>query len=258
MPRSTRRVRESSLIAPFLRSIELRPERVADAGMHPFDLPVLTFPEFRIDFTAPVTILVGPNGSGKSTIIEAIAALCGFARDGGNRNFAIGDQGENKLADALRPSWLPKVTTGFFMRAEGFAGFVRQVDDLIRDSDRAFLSVFGGRSGSERSHGEGHLELFRSRLSGRGVYIFDEPEAALSPARQIEFLRIVHGAEQRGDAQFVIATHSPVLMAYPKATLLHMTNDGLIERPLEQTEHFQILQRFYAGPAAFLESALSN
>jgi len=257
-----RRQRGHILRAPFLRSIELRPERVTDASTHPFDIRALTYPDFRLDFSRVVTILVGPNGSGKSTIIEAIAAVCGFARHGGNRNFAIGDQGENKLADALRPAWLPKVTTGFFTRAEGFAGFVGQVDQLIAEADFAsrarFLQIFGGRRGSERSHGEGYLELFRRRLAGRGIYIFDEPEAALSAARQVEFLRIVHAAEQRGDAQFIIATHSPMLMSYPSATLLHLTDTGLMERPVEQTENFQIMRAFYLEPARFMAEIFQN
>jgi len=115
-----------------------------------------------------VTILVGPNGSGKSTIIEAIAALCGFAVLDGNRNHAIGDQGPNPLADALRPGWLPKITTGFSTCAEGFAGFIIQIDELSRYDQRC-LDMFVGRSGAERSHGEGYLEIFRSRISGRGT-----------------------------------------------------------------------------------------
>jgi predicted ATPase len=257
-----RQRRQSAFKAPFLRSIKLRPELVADASTHPFDIRALTYPDFRLDFSNAVTILVGSNGSGKSTIVEAIAALCGFARFGGNRNFAIGDQGENKLADALRATWLPKITTGFFTRAEGFAGFVGQVDQLIAEADPIsqglFLQIFGGRSGSEQSHGEGYLELFRRRLAGRGIYIFDEPEAALSAARQVEFLRIVRTAEQRGDAQFIISTHSPMLMAYPGATLLHLTNTGLVERPLEQTENYQILREFYLNPSAFMLNILSD
>ncbi len=246
---------QGAFSAPYLKSIELLASRVEDAGAHPFNLPALTCPDFRIDFTAPVTVLVGPNGSGKSTVIEAIAALCGFARNGGDRSYAIGDQGRNPLAEALRAAWLPKVTTGFFTRAEGFSAFIGQVDDLARD-EPAFRSVFGGRCGAERSHGEGYLELFRTRLSRRGVYIFDEPEAALSPVRQIEFLRIVRSAELRGDAQFIIATHSPLLMAYPGATLLHLTDEGLLERPFQLSEHFRTLREFYLDPAAFMHAIL--
>ncbi|GBQ22875.1 AAA family ATPase [Tanticharoenia sakaeratensis] len=203
----------SRLKAPFLKSIRLLPERVRDPAIHPFNVPALNTSDFQIDFTHPVTILVGPNGSGKSTIIEANAALCDFALLGGNRKHAIGDQEPNPLADALRPSWLPKITTGLFTRADGFAGFIAQIDELARYDPRC-LDMFDGRSGTERSHGEGYLEIFRNRISGRGIYIFDEPEAALSPARQMEFLRIMRAAADRGDAQFVIATHAPLLMAY--------------------------------------------
>jgi predicted ATPase len=255
-----RRTHPSTLKAPFLKSVELLPERVATPDAHPFNLPALTWPDFRIDFSERITIIAGPNGSGKSTIIEALAALCGFARHGGNRDFALGDQGPNPLAEALRPAWLPRVTTGFFTRAEGFAAFVTQVDDLINDRENphrlGFLNVFGGRAGTERSHGEGYLELFRKRLAGRGIYIFDEPEAALSPAHQLEFLRIVHDAERRGDAQFIIATHAPMLMAYPGATLLHLTTEGVLERSFLTTDQFQILRDFYLDPTAFMRTVL--
>ena len=106
-----RRAQPSLFKSPFLKSVEFLSERVATPDAHPFNLPALTYRGFRIDFTARVTVIAGPNGSGKSTIIDALAALCGFARHGGNRDFATGDQGPNQLADALRPAWLPRVTT---------------------------------------------------------------------------------------------------------------------------------------------------
>ena len=141
------------------------------------------------------------------------------------------------------------------MGAEGFAGFIAQIDALAEEHPE-FHEVFGGRSGATRSHGEGHLDVFRRRIDGRGIYLFDEPEAALSPSRQIEFLQIVHAAERRGDAQFIIATHSPMLMAYPGATVLHLTEHGLLERPFESTDHFRVLREFYRDPRAFMDAIL--
>ncbi|MBB2159482.1 AAA family ATPase [Gluconacetobacter sacchari] len=245
--------------APFLKRVSLLPERVAEPDAFPFSLPVLTWPSFEIDFTAPVTIFAGPNASGKSTLIEALAALCGFPLHGGNRNFAIGPQGRNALAEALRPSWFPKFTSGFFVRAEGFAALIAEIDRLAAEDPgyaADFLAEFGGRSGTERSHGEGYFHLFSRRIAGRGIYILDEPEAALSPIRQMEFLKIIHAAVQRGDAQFLIATHSPLIMAYPGATVLHLTRHGLVERPFRLTDHFAILSEFHRDPDAFMATLL--
>ena len=137
------------------------------------------------------------------------------------------------------------------------SGFIAQIDELAKE-DRRFHTMFGGRSGAARSHGEGYLEVFRRRIEGRGVYLFDEPEAALSPTRQIEFLQIVRATEQCCDAQFVIATHSPMLMAYPGATVLHLTEHGLLERPFESTEHFRVLREFYLDPRGFMDAILAG
>lgn len=244
----SRRPRESFLRAPFLKSVALIDDRVPDACAYPFSIPVIAAEPFRIDFTTAVTILVGTNGSGKSTILEAIAHLCGFGRLGGNQNYASDGQDAEPLGKCLRASWLPKVGRGFYTRAETFSGFVGQVDGF------GAQEAYGGRSLSERSHGEAYLEIFRNRVQGKGIFLFDEPEAALSPTRQIDFLKIVKQAETGGEAQFIMATHSPLLMAYPGATVLHLTDHGILERPFQQTEHFRVLREFYLDPMSFMDA----
>ena len=244
---------------PYLRSAVLNLDEVEDADAYPFSIPAIAAEPFTLTFTRPVTVLAGPNGSGKSTILEALAACCGFGRQGGNRNHALGDQavnrGENRLAEHLRLSWLPKVTQGFFVRGESFPGFIRQLDGLdsgwVDEGD-----ALQGRPLSERSHGEAYHKVFRTRLRGHGIFLLDEPEVALSPNRQLELLRGIRAAE--GDAQFIIATHSPLLMAYPGATLLHLTGAGIVERPFTVTEHFRTLREFYLDPASFMAGVFAD
>jgi len=246
------------LKAPFLRSIRLDEKRVPDADSFPFSIPAIAAEPFRIDFTTPVTVFVGPNGSGKSTILEAIAALCGFGRFGGNKNYLRADQGDEVFSKYLIASWSPKITRGFFTRSETFNAFMDQMDEFARDGGREIYDAYGGKPLSERSHGEAYLQVFENRIRQEGIYVLDEPEAALSPSRQIDFLRILKRAEKAEFSQFIIATHSPVLMAYPGATLLHLTNFGIVERPFELTDHFRILREFYADPKGFMEGVFSD
>ncbi len=242
-------VQNSILRAPFLRTITLDPATSFDPTAYPFSIKAIAAEEFCLEFTQPVTILVGVNGSGKSTILEAIAALCGFARYGGNRNYAREEDKRDALGDYLKASWHPKVTRGFYTRAESFDRLIGKVDE------------WAGREGKplrEHSHGEAYLDVFRSRVRGDGIFLFDEPEAALSPARQLEFLKMIKAAEANGNAQFIIATHSPLLMAYPGATVLHLTDRGILERPFQLTEHFTILREFYKDPAGFIEGIFAG
>ena len=242
--------KQSSLLpAPFLRKIWLDKTTSFDPAVYPFSIKAIAAEEFCLEFTQPVTILVGVNGSGKSTILEAIAALCGFGRFGGNRNYIMRDDGLEVLGKHLCGSWRPKVTSGFYTRAETFGDLIGMVDSVGRWS--------GGPLG-ERSHGEAYLEVFGKRIKGQGIFLFDEPEAALSPSRQLEFLKLIHGAETTGNAQFIIATHSPLLMAYPGATVLHLTDRGIIERPFQTTEHFTILREFYRDPTGFIEGIFAD
>ncbi|HVR75100.1 MAG TPA: AAA family ATPase [Planctomycetota bacterium] len=235
--------------APFLRSVELLPEQ--STGGYPFDIPVFQ-KGFRIDFRNTVTFFVGENGSGKSTLLEAIATRCGFGLIGGCRDHALQvEDTHTALGCALKLSWLPKVTEGFFFRAESFFDFATYLDKVSN------LSSYGGKSLHAQSHGESFLALFVHRFT-QGVYILDEPEAALSPARQLTFLRIIHDLSMQGNTQFLISTHSPILLAYPGATLFSLDGACMQEIRYEDTLHYQITRQFLECPARYLKHLFLN
>jgi predicted ATPase len=230
---------------PFLRRIALLPDKV-DPGRYPFNIDA-----FRngldLELRSNVTFFVGENGSGKSTLLEAVAKCCGFSLQGGGRDHQVqtGDEADD-LASALRLSWLPKATDGFFMRAESFYNFATYIDQV------STLQRYGGRPLHQQSHGESFLALFVNRF-GRGIYILDEPEAALSPQRQLAFLKVIHDLESGGEAQFLIASHSPILLAYPKATLLSLDGGPIREVLYADTEHYKLTKQFLDSPERFLK-----
>lgn len=184
---------------------------------------------------------MGENGSGKSTLLEAIAAQCGFNTAGGGRNnmYEV-HAARSALADNIRLAWMPKITNGFFLRAESFYHFASHLDEV---DDTGFNS-YGGRSLHQQSHGESYLSLFMNRFGGKAIYLLDEPEAALSPARQLAFLKILHDLSGSGDAQFIIATHSPILMGYPDAVILNFGDSKIDEVAYEMTDHYLITKYF--------------
>ena len=180
---------------PFLRRFYTVPERI-QPHMFPFTLPLFAH-GIEHDFRSDVTIFVGENGSGKSTILEAIASKCEFHLAGGGRNQRYQhDEQASALAHAVRLAWHPKVTEGFFLRAESFYNFATYVDDIAREDGR-MLDAYGGTSLHHQSHGESFLNLFRHRFT-RGLFILDEPEAALSPQRQLAFMRIINQLTTHG------------------------------------------------------------
>jgi len=157
-----------------------------------------------------------------------------------------------RLAKALRASWLPKITSGWFFRAESFFSVARYLDRAAVEAAAAppdFLS---------HSHGEGFLRFFGERCERQGIFIFDEPESALSPSRQIMFLRLLRRMERSGRCQVLMATHAPLLMAYPGAQLLRLSHAGLAPITLEETEHFALTRAFCTDPAAFVDAALAE
>ncbi|PYI50861.1 AAA family ATPase [Paenibacillus flagellatus] len=219
----------------FLRRLDLLNKAGTDG--YPFDIPAikhLTSLEFRTN----VTFFVGENGSGKSTLLEAIAYQCGFHTAGGGRNnrYEV-DASESALGNHIRLSWLPKITNGFFLRAETFYHFASHLDTMPGS-----LRYYGGRSLHEQSHGEAFLSLFTHRFGKKAIYLLDEPEAALSPARQLAFMRIIKDLEQ--DAQFMIATHSPILLGYPRAQIFHFDDQPIREIRYEDTLHYIVTRRF--------------
>jgi len=253
----SRRKRPVNLAAPYLKRVWLDKSLVTDARAYPFCLPLFRS-EFALNFERSITIIVGENGTGKSTLLEGIAAMAGYDDAGGGKGYRPVDHSSaleatgGRLAWALRASWLPRITSGWFFKAESFFSVARYLDRAATEAGAAppdFLS---------HSHGEGFLRFFNERCDRQGIFIFDEPESALSPSRQILFLRLLRRIERSGHCQVIMATHSPILMAYPGARLLLLSKYGLDPVRLEHTEHFKLIQDFCANPAAFVDTALDD
>ncbi|RWK63607.1 AAA family ATPase [Mesorhizobium sp.] len=244
------------LKAPYLKRILIEPARVEDWEKYPWNLPIFRGHDFELEFTTPITIIVGENGTGKSTLLEAIGALAGYDEAGGGKGYmpidhsrAI-DKSGAALAETLRGHWLPKVTAGWFFRAESFYSVASYLDQAAIDAHAAppdFLSW---------SHGEGFIRFFEERCRRQGIYILDEPESALSPRRQIELLRMLRRMDLSGTAQVIMATHSPLLMACPGARLFRISRFGLDPTDFHDTDHFRMMRSFCDDPDGFLAEAL--
>jgi predicted ATPase len=254
---SSRRNRPINLPAPYLKRLWLDFLRIADRKAYPFCLPFLG-DNFELSFDRSITIIVGENGTGKSTLLEGIAVLAGYDEAGGGKGYMPVDHSKamevmgGNLSTALRASWLPKITNGWFFRAESFFSVARYLDEAALSSGNSppdFLS---------HSHGEGFLRFFQERCQRQGIFIFDEPESALSPARQMEFLKLMRMMEVSGICQIIMATHSPMLMAYPGATLLRLSKYGLDPVTVEQTDHYKVMREFCEDPTGFVEAAIAE
>lgn len=254
---ASRRKSPIRLKAPYLRRLWIDPAKLPEDRGYPYSLPLLD--GFDLTFDRAITIIAGENGTGKSTLLEAIAALAGYDRAGGGKGYRPADHERalavdgSALAGALRASWLPKLTGGWFFRAESFFSVARYLDDAAREP-------FGGPPPDylSHSHGEGFLRFFEERCQRQGLFIFDEPESALSPSRQLEFLRLMRRMEDAGTVQVIMATHAPILMAYPGARLLGITRGGLMPVAVEETEHFRLLRSFVLDPRGFVEEGLAG
>ena len=221
----------------FLRSVQILPERIPDPGRYPFTIPALR--RLRtLDFDPRITFLLGENGSGKSTLIEAIAVAAGFNAEGGSKNFNFTTRSsESGLWRCLRLVKTPRSpTTGYFLRAESFFNVATEIEKLGYDH------AYGGPL-HEKSHGESFLALVENRFGPEGLYILDEPEAALSPSRQLVLLRHMHLLIRDG-SQFIIATHSPILLAFPGARIYRFGEEGIEEVEYEETEAFRVTKDF--------------
>jgi predicted ATPase len=254
---SSRRNRTINLPAPYLKRVWLDPSRIEDREAYPFCLPFL-LDNFELSFDRSITIIAGENGTGKSTLLEGIAVLAGYDEAGGGKGYRAVDHSRatevmgGDLSEALRASWLPKITNGWFFRAESFFSIARYLDEAAIDvKARApdFLS---------HSHGEGFLRFFEERCQRQGIFIFDEPESALSPARQMEFLKLMRRMEESRICQVIMATHSPMLMAYPNARLLRLSKYGLEPVTVKDTDHYKVMREFCADPAGFVEATLAE
>jgi len=224
----------------YLKKVSLLRENIKSFNLYPFSIPAIkSF--YQIEFKSNITFFVGENGSGKSTLLEAMAHQCNFNTAGGGRNNVYDvPASESVLADYIRLSWMPKITNGFFLRAESFYHFASHIDDV----DNTGYRDYGGCSLHKQSHGESFLSLFINRFRGRAIYLLDEPEAALSPSRQLAFLRILHDLTGNGDAQFIIATHSPILLGYPHSVIFSFDDGKIDEIDYEMTDHYQITKYF--------------
>jgi len=247
------RKRDIRLPAPFLRKVVLDQSLVPDNTAYPYCLPLFKN-GFEQVFDNPITIIAGENGVGKSTLLEGIAALAGFDQAGGAKGYQPLDHSSSievsgaELTKALRASWLPKLSDGWFFRAESFFSVARYLDS-VGSPDADFLS---------HSHGEGFLRFFDERCERQGLYIFDEPESALSPSRQVEFLKILSRINESQRCQVIMATHAPILMACPGATLLRLSKYGLEPVTLEDTEHFRLMREFCLDPQGFLQMMMDD
>jgi predicted ATPase len=252
-----RRNRPINLPAPYLKRISLDIAKIADREQYPFCLPLFA-DGFELAFERPVTIIIGENGTGKSTLLEGIAKLAGYDEAGGGKGYMPVDHSRaievngGALATAFRAAWLPKITQGWFFRAESFFSVARYLDEAAKDVGGVapdFLS---------HSHGEGFLRFFGERCERQGIYIFDEPESALSPNRQLEFLKLLRRMERSGMCQVIMATHSPLLMAAPGAALLRLAKNGIEPVRLESTDHFRVMREFCADPELFIETMIEE
>ncbi len=230
----------------FIRKVTLQRDKVASFDHYPFAIPaVANLRELPLD--PHVTILVGENGSGKSTLIEAIALAARFGPEGGTRNIHVATQSSeselHKYLMLVRGGRREK--SGFFLRAESLFNVATRVDDLG-------LGQYGWESLHQKSHGEAFLWLLQNRFAPNGLYILDEPEAALSPQRQLAALAVMHDLVNKG-SQFIMATHSPILMAYPGALIYQLDGNGLLPSRLEDTEHFTVTRNFLLRPESFLK-----
>lgn len=234
-------------VKPYLRRVMLEREKVPSFEAHPFDIPAvrnLTTLEFHPD----VTFLVGENGSGKSTLLETVAALMGFNPEGGSRNFNFPTrETHSDLHNCLKPVMgYKKPSDGFFLRAESFYNAATYIDEVEA------AGSYGGKSLHAQSHGESFLSLLTHRFRGNGLYLLDEPEAALSPSRQLSALALIHRLVVR-DSQFIIATHSPILMAYPHALINLLTDSDMREVAYRDTEHYKVTRDFMDRTDAMLQ-----
>lgn len=249
----------------FITSIEVADREAARAGAFPWSLPaVAALAEGGLPLDPAVTFLVGENGSGKSTLIEAFAVAAGLNPEGGSSNFSFSTRDSHSgLSHSLRlRRGLRRPRTDFFLRAESFFNTASYLEQLNRESREAgaggdALDAYGGRSLHEQSHGESFLALLVNRFGPNGLYFLDEPEAALSPQNCLTCLRRMHQLVGEG-SQFVVATHSPILLAYPGATIYECGEAGLTPVDYDNAGPVRITRGFLAGPERLLDLLLAD
>lgn len=242
----------------FIRGIKIDWNRVGESNY------VRKIPSIQsihqLDFSNNVTFFVGENGTGKSTLLESIAVAYGFNPEGGNRNFNFSTmETHSELYQAItvvKGATRPK--SNFFLRAESFYNVASKIEDY-RDGDdyNSYYESYGGKSLHEQSHGESFLALIQNRFTSKGLYILDEPEAALSPQRQLTLLMLLYNLAQKG-TQFLIASHSPILLGIPGASILSFDDGSINEITYEETESYKITELFINNKQLLLNNLLNN
>lgn len=252
--------------SPLLDKVKVSYDSSTNLKQYPFSLPIIKNLDL-ITFPTQVTFFVGENGTGKSTILEAIATKAGFGPEGGSKNIHFKTSSENtysgteSLAEHIILSWRKKPCNGYFFRAESFFNIANYLDQMAKEGgegpERTY-APYGGKSLHEQSHGESFLAFFNNRLSNGGFFILDEPEAALSPQRQLSLLIIMHDLCKQTNTQFIIATHSPILLAYPNATIYSCDSEKLSSVEYTDTKHYQITKQFLDNPTRYLNHLFMN
>ena len=237
----------------FIKSVVLKRDAVLSFDDYPFSVPAVRHLD-HLRMPTPVTFFVGENGSGKSTLLEAVAVAAGLNAEGGSRNFRFATRGtHSELNDYLRLVRAPRrPTDAYFLRAETFYNVASAAEEYGVAEDHG-----GGRSPHEQSHGESFLALVLHRFRGNGLYLFDEPEAALSPTRQLGLLAAMYQLVASG-SQFIIATHSPILLAYPEATIYEFSEAGVRPVKYTDTEHYVVTRAFLGDPSRMLQELFRN
>jgi predicted ATPase len=247
----------------YLKRILLERNTIPSFERYPFNIPAIRALDV-LSFPSPVTFLIGENGSGKSTVLEAVAILSGFNPEGGSKNFRFSTRkSHSELYRHLRAVRAPRrPRDGIFLRAESFFNLATSIEELDRNEPGAVITPpvvnsYGGVSLHEQSHGESFYSLVSNRFHGNGLYILDEPEAALSPMRQLAVLRRIYDLVNTS-SQFIIATHSPILMALPGATVYLMDVAGFNSIRYEDTEHYTVAKAFLDRPDRFFKELLAE
>jgi predicted ATPase len=238
---------------PFLRSLVLDRAAVGDSAAYPFSIPAIaSLTELELD--PHVTFLAGANASGKSTLIEAIAVACGLNPEGGSRNFHFQTRASHSpLGDAVRlVRGARRPRTDFFLRAEAFFNLASEIEALDNEPGGGppLIDSYGGRSLHEQSHGQSFLSLLVERFGPDGLYLLDEPESALSPQGQLAMLVRLYELVDAG-SQFVIATHSPILLSFPHARIYQLSEQGIASVSYDSAETVQLYRSFLAAPDTY-------
>jgi predicted ATPase len=233
----------------YINTVQLDVQNIV-SNQYPFDIPgIRNFK--KLDFHPKVTYLIGENGMGKSTLLEAIAVGLGFNAEGGSKNFNFDTQSTHSdLHQYLKfTKGVHRMKDGFFLRAESFYNVASQIDELDKDArlGAPIINSYGGKSLHNQSHGESFWSLFNHRFGGSGLYILDEPESALSITRQMAMLARMDNLISKR-SQFIIATHSPVVLAYPDAAIYQMTPEGIQKVAYKETETYQLYKGFLDNP----------